>query len=83
MLVQSGKPHMDPIVETLDDLKKVLLSLKPGQRGGLNHDAYAVLFPPGERPDDARRACFAFAAAAGCTIDNKPEDQVIWFVKNP
>ncbi|SDR03081.1 hypothetical protein SAMN05444161_1362 [Rhizobiales bacterium GAS191] len=73
---------MDPIIETKDDLKKVLLSLKPGQRSGLHHDVYALLFPPGERSDDARRACLALAASAGCTIDNRPEDQAIWFVKN-
>jgi hypothetical protein len=73
---------MDPIVEAKDDLKKVLLSLKPGERSGLHYDEYALLFPPGERDDDARRACLAFAASAGCTIENKPEDQAIWFVKN-
>jgi hypothetical protein len=60
---------MDPIVETKDDLKKVFLSLKPGERSGLHYDEYALLFPPGERDDDARRACLAFAASVGCTIE--------------
>ena len=67
---------------TRDDLTKELVSLKPGQCAGIHHDVYAELFPPGEPAEEAREACYAFAKDAGCVIDNRREEQAVWFVKS-
>jgi hypothetical protein len=66
---------------TLDDLKAKLASLQPGQMAGIHHDVYADLFPPGEPDENARAACYGFAKAQGCRIENKSAEQTVWFVK--
>ncbi len=68
---------------TLDDLRKTLEELPPGKMAGIHHDAYADLFPPGEPDERAREACYNFARALGCRIENKPQqEQTVWFVKD-
>jgi len=48
----------------------------------IHHDAYADLFPPGEPDTNAREACYKFAKSLGCRIESKPEQQMVWFVKD-
>jgi hypothetical protein len=67
--------------ETLENLKGALRELRPGQFGAIDHDVYAELFPPGKPDQAARDACASFARAAGCRIENKPQDRQVWFVK--
>jgi hypothetical protein len=67
---------------TLEELRKTLEGLNPGQMTGINHDVYADLFPPGESNENARAACDAFAKATGCSILNVPHKQTVWFIKD-
>lgn len=67
---------------TLDDLSATLAGLKPGTYAAIHHDLFASLFPPGEPDDGARRACLQFALRHGCQIENKHQQNELWFVKN-
>ncbi|HWV41312.1 hypothetical protein [Pseudorhodoplanes sp.] len=67
---------------TLDDFSKKLNELASGQYAQLDHDTYAILFPPGEPDERAREACYKFAKDRGLRIENKPEHRVIWFVRD-
>jgi hypothetical protein len=66
---------------TLADLEKELNALAPGTTCCIHHDVFADLFPPGEPDEAARGAALNFAKANGCTIDNRPEEQTLCFVK--
>ncbi|HLZ01744.1 MAG TPA: hypothetical protein VKR55_06275 [Bradyrhizobium sp.] len=67
---------------SLDDLRKTLQGLSPGKMAGIHHDVYVELFPPGEPDERARGACYEFAKALGCRIENKPQEKTVWFVKD-
>lgn len=67
---------------SLDELKKALLQMEPGQCVPMTHALYAELFPPGEPDEGARGRAFEFARANGCRIDNRPHEEAIAFVKN-
>jgi len=49
---------------------------------GIHHEVYAELFPPGEPDKRAREACYNFAKALDCRIENKPQEQTVLFVKD-
>jgi hypothetical protein len=53
---------------------------------GVNHDIFALLFPPGEPDERSREACYNFAQRHACIIDNRPGqfsgEGELWFVKN-
>ena len=66
---------------TLSDLGAALKALAPGMALCMHHDLFADLFPPGEPDDNARGAAHEFAKANGCTIDNRPAEQTLCFVK--
>ena len=67
---------------TLDDLAEALVLLQPGQAAGINKDAYADLFPPGEPDENARARCYQFAHIYDCRIDHtrSPGGDAIWFL---
>ncbi len=67
---------------TLDELRETLEKLPAGKAAGVHHDVYADLFPPGEPDINAREACYKFAKSLGCRIENKPNQQTVWFVKD-
>jgi hypothetical protein len=67
---------------TLDELKTKLAEMVPGNYAAIHYDLYADFFPPGEPDQRAREACHAFAEAHGCRIENKPELEEVWFVKD-
>jgi hypothetical protein len=67
---------------TLDELKKKLVEMEPGKYAAIHYDLFAELFPPGEPDDKARAACGKFAFEAGCRVENKIQEQNIWFVKD-
>jgi hypothetical protein len=66
---------------TLADLSSELKALAPGAACCIHHDTFADLFPPGEPDINARGAASEFAKANGCTIDNRPAEQTLCFVK--
>jgi hypothetical protein len=66
----------------LEELRAQLLALQPGQMAGINYDVYNDLFPPGEPDENARAACFEFARAVGCRIENRPADRTVWFIRD-
>jgi hypothetical protein len=66
---------------TLADLKAQIDACPDGGAVGLPYDAYADLFPPGEPDENARAAAYNFAKANSCTIDNKPDANIVFFVK--
>jgi hypothetical protein len=67
---------------TLDELRAKLEELPPGKMAGIHHATFTDLFPPGEPDARAREACYNFAKALGCRIENKPQEQTLWFVKD-
>ena len=66
---------------TLDDLKAELAATEPGEETCVAYGQYALLFPPGEPDQGTRLAAAAFAKANGCTISNRPDDNLVCFVK--
>jgi hypothetical protein len=66
----------------LDELRAALIALEKGKCAGIHHDVYADLFPPGEPDQDARAACYVFAKSVGCRIENKPNEETVWFMKD-
>ena len=67
---------------TREELKATLTSLEPGKAAGLHHEVYAELFPPGEPDETARATAHELAKSTGCRIENKPNAQTVWFVKD-
>jgi hypothetical protein len=65
----------------LDDLTSELSALRPGAAICIPHKIFADLFPPGEPDEAAKGAALDFAKANGCTIDNRPDEQSLYFVK--
>jgi hypothetical protein len=76
------KSEKVPTDMTLVELRGKLEKMRPGQMAVIHHDAYADLFPPGEPDTNAREACYKFAKSLGCRIESKPEQQMVWFVKD-
>lgn len=66
----------------LDELKVEMAKMKKGQMIDISHEVYSDLFPPGEPDENARAACYDFAKANGCRIENKPSKQQVWFIKD-
>jgi hypothetical protein len=64
------------------DLQKELMALQPGDATCIPYDVYSDLFPPGEPDQGARGRAVVFARHNACTIDNRPTDQIVCFVKN-
>jgi hypothetical protein len=70
------------VAMTLDELKGQVQGMQPGKYARVPYDVYADLFPPGEPDQSAREACYNFAKSLGCRIENKPDDQAVWIVKD-
>jgi hypothetical protein len=68
-------------VETLDELKAALKSMKQGQVGQMHYDSVADLFPPGASHEGARVRVTTFAKENGCSTDFRPEDPQVMFLK--
>jgi hypothetical protein len=66
---------------TLADLKAQIDACPHGGAVGLPYDAYSDLFPPVEPDQNAREAAYKFARENGCTIENKPDANIVFFVK--
>jgi hypothetical protein len=69
-------------IMTLQELEALLATVQPGQGAQVPYAVYDELFPPGEPDETARAAAFRFARANGCSIDNRPQDQSVWFLKD-
>lgn len=67
---------------TLDDLDKILRELEAGKGARVPYDVYELLFPPGEPDDGARGRAYKFASERGIKIDNRPDDNSVWFFKD-
>ena len=63
------------------ELKAQIDACPDGGAVGLPYDTFADRCPPGEPDHNAREAAFNFAKVNGCTIDNKPDANVVFFVK--
>jgi hypothetical protein len=67
---------------TLDEFSENLKLVGADQAASLPYDLYADLFPPGEPDDGARQRCYKFAQSHGFRIENKPDLQLIRFIRN-
>ncbi len=67
---------------TLEDFGKTLKELAPGEGARVAYDVYEDLFPPGEPDDGARGRAYDFARAHGVKIDNRPDNNAVWFFKD-
>lgn len=67
---------------TLDDLTTQLRDMPKGKYAHIPYEIYEQLWPPGEPDQRARAACFDFAKANGCRVENKPEERAVWIVKD-
>ena len=66
---------------TLDDLAAELRDMPKGKYAHIPYEIYEELFPPGEPDQRARAACYDFAEANGCTVENHPQARVVMIVK--
>jgi hypothetical protein len=83
MLVSHGSIALDERERmTVDQLGRLLAALRPGQRFSLPYDAFEELFPPGEQDENARTLCINFGELVACSVENDPQNQKIWFVKD-
>ncbi len=67
---------------TLEELRNQLVAMPKGKYAAIDYAYFAVLFPPGEPDEKARELCYGFAKSVGCRIENKPEAEQLWFVKD-
>ena len=67
---------------TLDELDAILRDLTAGKGARVPYDIYELLFPPGEPDQDARARAYAFARDRGVKIDNRPDNNAVWFYKD-
>ena len=72
---------MFSMTTNLEELKATLIGLQPGKAAGLHHEVYAELFPPGEPDESAKKAACELAKSTGCRIENRPDAQLVLFVK--
>ena len=68
---------MFSMTTNLEELKATLIGLQPGKAAGLHHEVYAELFPD----ENARAAAYELAKSTGCRIENRPDAQLVLFVK--
>ena len=68
---------------TYDDLRAKIIEMAGGSYASIPYELYERLFPPGEPDQAAREACFNFAKAHGCRIENKPSFREVWIIKDP
>ena len=66
---------------TISDLRAVIADMPAGDKFGITNELFAELFPPGKRDVNAMAHCYEFAKVVGCRIENNPEDNEIFFVK--
>jgi hypothetical protein len=67
---------------TLDEFGETLNNLTPGKGARVPYDLYEKLFPPGEPDHGARESAYNFARAHDVKINNRPDDNAVWFYKD-
>jgi hypothetical protein len=73
--------HQENLAMNLEELDVILRDLQPGQGARVPYDVYELLFPPGEPDDGARGRAYRFARERGVRIDNRPDDNSVWFYR--
>jgi hypothetical protein len=68
---------------TREELQATINGMAGGTYASIPYDIYEQIFPPGEPDQEAREACYNFARALGCRIENKPKLKQVWIIKDP
>ena len=66
---------------TRDELEGTLSEVKFGQGARIPYDVFELIFPPGVHDDGAKNAPYDFARRLGLKIDNRPDDDAVWFYR--
>lgn len=64
---------------TKDDLEMMLADVQPGEGTSVSYDDFEAIFPRGHDAKDTRTEAYDFAKTLGFKIDNRPEDDAVWF----
>lgn len=64
---------------TKDDLEMMLADVQPGEGTSVSYDDFEAIFPRGDGAKDTRTEAYDFAKDLGFKIDNRPEDDAVWF----
>ena len=67
---------------TKDDLELLMRDVPPGQGVRVPYDVFDLIFPRGHADDKARVDAYDFAKGMGFKIDNRPDDDSVWFQRN-
>ncbi|MFJ7438076.1 hypothetical protein ACIQW5_10505 [Methylorubrum thiocyanatum] len=66
---------------TREEFETTLREVKPGQFADIPYETFADLFPPGVESDASKEAAYHFAKARGFVIENRPDRNAVWFVR--
>lgn len=65
----------------MDELILTLNNLAVGQCAVVPYELIDGIFPRGVEDDGAKQAAYSLAKACRCTIENRPDERAIYFVK--
>jgi|GEM_PF-3083217 len=65
-----------------NELKQHIEGMEAGQYARISYDVFGDLFPPCVEDDRAKENCYNFAKSLGCRVENKPQDEAVWIVKD-
>lgn len=65
----------------MDELIQKLNNLTAGQCAVVPYELIEDIFPPGVEDDGTKQAAYTLARACGCTIENRPDERAVYFVK--
>jgi hypothetical protein len=66
----------------MDELINSLASLTPGQCASVPYELFEDIFPPGVEHDPAKEAAYHVAKRFNCSIENRPHERAVYFVKD-
>ena len=65
----------------MDELMQSLTGVADGQRMGLPYELVDDLFSPGIEDICVKTALHDLARANGCSIEDRPDERVVYFIK--
>lgn len=64
---------------TKGELEMMLADVQPGEGMSVSSADFDAIFPRGHAAKDTQVEAYDFAKALGFKIDNRPEDDAVWF----
>ena len=64
---------------TKGELEMMLADVQPGEGMSVPYHDFDAIFPRGQAAQDTRPEAYDFAKTLGFKIDNRPDDDAVWF----